>query len=69
MPESLPLPPHATMSKARPVTDPMRRNMMIPLLWLPLRTIYHTKRFGVREHCVKVGEVSRKIHGRGPVSS
>jgi hypothetical protein len=31
-PESLP-PPHPTMRKAKLVTNPIERNMMIPLQW------------------------------------
>jgi hypothetical protein len=32
-PPPLPSPPHPNMSRARPITDPMKRNMFIPLLW------------------------------------
>jgi hypothetical protein len=32
-PESVPPPPQPTMDRARTVTDPIERNMMIPLQW------------------------------------
>ena len=57
-------PPHAAMSKARPVTDPIKRNMMIPSQVFAMGISCHSKRFGVHELCVKVGSCFPEVFGK-----
>jgi len=54
-------PPHPTMNRARNVTDPIERNMMIPLQWFADGVICRPKHLGVHEAWVKKGSCSLKI--------
>ena len=44
-----PPPPHPTMSRARTVTDPMKRNMMIPLSYPGMTPTVRTPAIGNSE--------------------
>ena len=66
--EAPPPPPHPTMSKARTVTDPIKRSMTLPLWRLPMGISCRSKHLGVHEHCVKVGCCFVKIQEGRPAS-
>ena len=54
-------PPHPTRNRVRNVTDPMKRDMMIPLQCLADGVICRPMHPGVHEAWVKKGAVSLKI--------
>jgi hypothetical protein len=49
------------MSRARNVTDPIERNVMIACSGLPMGVNCRPKHRGVHEHCVKVSSCFVKI--------
>jgi hypothetical protein len=59
-----PPPPQATMRKARPITDPIKRNMKIPSYRFADGICCHSKRLGLHEFCVKVGSCFREDSGK-----
>ena len=59
-------PPHPTMRNSKLVTDPLVRNMMIPLWRFADGISCRSKRFGVHELRVKVGSCFREDCAKTP---